>query len=78
MYRITRFLGGTGYCWTGRDDDVDFETHQFGHERGDTIGFSLCRSPFNDNVFPLHVPKLAEALTKRLGAGRVRRKGANK
>ena len=53
-----------------RDDNVYFETHEFGRKRGEAIEFSLCRSPLNDNVFPLHVPKLAQTLPECLDAGR--------
>ena len=66
----SRFLGGTGCCRTSRDDDVYLETHQLGRERGEAIEFSLRISPLNDNVFPLHVPKLAQTLPECLDAGR--------
>ena len=36
----------------------------------EAIEFSLRRSPLNDNVFPLHVPKLAQPLAECLDAGR--------
>ena len=55
---------------TTRDDDVYLETHQFGRERGEAIEFPLCISILNDNVFPLHVPKLAQTLPECLDAGR--------
>jgi hypothetical protein len=32
------------------------------------IQFSLCKPPLNDNVFPLHVPKLAQTLPQGLDA----------
>ena len=51
---------------TSRDDDVYLETHQLGRKRREAIGFSLCISPLNDNVFPLHVPKLAQTLPECL------------
>ena len=63
-------LAATGCCRTSRDDDVYLETHQLGRERGEAIEFSLCRSPLNDNVFSLHVPKLAQTLPECLDAGR--------
>ena len=49
-------------CRTSRDDDVYLETHQLGRERGEAIEFSLCISILDDNVLPLHVPKLAQTL----------------
>src|SRR5262249_53119521 len=60
--RSCRFFGGTGCCRTTRDDDIHLETHQLGDERRNAIKFSLCRSPLNDNVFPLYVPKFAQTL----------------
>ena len=42
-------------------------------KRGKAIEFSLCISPLNDNVFPLHVPKLAQTLPECLDAGRPRK-----
>ena len=44
---------------------------------GQAIEFSLCISPLNDNVFPLHVAKLAQTLPECLDAGRVSGKGAS-
>ena len=52
-----------------RDDDVYLETHQLGRERREAIEFSLRISPLNDDVFPLHVPKLAQTLPECLDAG---------
>ena len=45
-----------------RDDDIDFETHELGRERRQAIEFSLCVAPFDNNVFPLHIPKLSQSL----------------
>ena len=41
-----------------------------GRERGEAIELPLCISILNDNVFPLHVTKLAQTLAKCLPAGR--------
>ena len=49
-------------CRTTGDDDVYLETHEFGRQRGESIELSLRISPLNDNVFPLHVAKLAQPL----------------
>ena len=57
-------------CRTSRDDDVYLETHEFGRKLRQAIGFSLCRSPLDDNVFPLHVSQLAQTLPECLDAGR--------
>ena len=65
-------------CPTGRDDDVYLETHQFGREGRKAIEFSLCISRFNDNVFRLHVPKLAQTLPENLRAGRGSGRGDSK
>jgi hypothetical protein len=76
--RVRRFLGGTGYWRTGRNDNVYLETHQLGRERGEAIEFSLCISILNDNVFPLHVAELPQTLPERLGASHDRRSGGTK
>ena len=47
----------------------DLELHEFGRER-QAIWFSLGISILNDNVFPLHVAKLAQTLPECLDAGR--------
>ena len=52
------------------DDHIDLETHEFGRKVGKAIGISLRISILNDNVFPLHVAKLAQTLPERLKAGR--------
>jgi hypothetical protein len=44
-------------------------------KRGKAIEFPLCVSILNDNVFPLHVPKLAQSLLERVGASSVRGSG---
>src|ERR1051325_3947578 len=62
-------LDGTGCCRTTRDNDVNLEIHQLGRERGETIEFSLCKSPLYDNVFPLHVSKLTQTLLESFYAG---------
>ena len=54
-------LGGAGCC-PHRDNHVYLETYQLSRERGEAIRFSLCRRPFNDNVFSLDVAKLAQAM----------------
>jgi hypothetical protein len=41
-----------------------------------TIEFSLCISVFNDDIFPLNVPKLAQTLPECLDAEWVTGRGA--
>ena len=72
------FLGGTGCCRTSRDDDVDFETNQFGRQVRQPIVFSLGPAPLNDNVFPLHVAKLAQALRGTPRCGPIERNGCQR
>ena len=45
--------------------------------RMEATEFSLSRSPLNDNVFPLHVPKIAQTLPECLDAGRENGSGGN-
>src|SRR5262245_33250489 len=52
-----------------------FESHEFGRERGETVEFSLRVSILNDDISPLHVAKLAEALPECLDAVRDTGKG---
>src|SRR5438093_7883193 len=52
-------------------DDINLETHQLGRKLTLAIRFSLCVSILDDDVFPLHVPQLAQTLPERLVAGRV-------
>ena len=63
-------FGSAGCLRTGRDDDIYLEAHQFVRERWETIQFFLCISRLDDDVFPLHVPKLAQTLAERLAASR--------
>src|SRR6266545_3488109 len=64
------FLGGTGWCRTTRDDDIYVEPHEFGREFTQTSWLPLCISILNDNVFALHVTKLAQTLAECLPASR--------
>ena len=61
-------LAARGSCRTADDDDVYFETHEFGRKRGQAIEFSLCISILNDDIFPLDVAKLAQTLPECLDA----------
>jgi len=54
-----------------RDNDVDLETNEFGDECREAICFSFRPQFLDDNVFSFDVPKLAQSLTKCIGAGRV-------
>ena len=45
--------------------------HQIGRERGKSIEFPVCKSPLNNNVFPLDIAKFAQTLAQRLDAGDV-------
>ena len=53
----------------------DLETHQLGRELTQAIEIFLGISPLNDDVFPRHVPQLAQPLPECLGAGRQSRRG---
>jgi hypothetical protein len=64
-------MRGTSRTRTTRDDDVYLKTHELGREGGKAIEFSLRKSPLNDNVFSLHVPKLAQILSECLDADRI-------
>ena len=62
---------------TTRNDDVYLETHEFGREVTLAFEFPLCRSPLNDDIFALHVTKLAQPVPERLDTSHVRGKGCN-
>jgi hypothetical protein len=62
---------------TGRDNDIDIETHGLGSERGRSIHIALRRPILNDNVVPFHVAKLAQPLAECLDAGRNSGKGGH-
>src|SRR5215467_4880194 len=70
--RSSCLLGSTGYCRTTRDDDVYLETHKLGGKLTQPISFSLCISLLNDDIFPLRVPKFAQALAECLKLGNLR------
>ena len=53
-----------------RDDDIHVETHELGREVGQAVEFSLRLSILNDNVFTLHLAKLAQTLPECLAAVR--------
>ena len=46
------------------DNDVYLETHKFGEKVRKPLYFALGHPILNDNVFPLHVTKLAQTLPK--------------
>jgi hypothetical protein len=50
--------------------------YQFACERALSITIPVGTTPFNDNVFPLHVSKLAQTLPECLVAVHLRGKGA--
>ena len=52
---------------------ADLQTHEFGRKHGKNRVFPPG-SPFNDNVFPFDVTKLAQALPERLAADFLRPK----
>src|SRR4030095_13630471 len=56
------FLCSTGYSRIRSKDDVNLETDQLGGKLGQSIQFSLRPPVFNNNVFPLYVPKIPKAL----------------
>ena len=57
-------------CRTDCHDNVYIETRQLGGERALALAFPFPSSPFNDNIFPLNIPKLAQALPECLRASR--------
>src|SRR5215813_14100483 len=57
------------------DDHVYLETDQVGSKLGQSVGFSLRRPPINDNVFSLHIAKLAQTVPERLDTGCISGKG---
>ncbi len=52
------------------DDDVNFETDQFGCKVRQPFEFPFCISVLNDNVFPFDIAKLAQPLAKCFDPGR--------
>ena len=54
----------------GGDDDVNFETDQFGCKVRQPFEFPFCISVLNDNVFPFDIAKLAQPLAKCFDPGR--------
>ena len=61
-------LAGTGRRRTARYDDIYLETHQFGCKRALALAISVGTAPFNNDVFPFHIAKLAQTMTESLGA----------
>ena len=57
----------------GGDDDVNFETDQFGCKVRQPFEFPFRISVLNDNVFSFDVPKLAQPLAKCFDPGRIGR-----
>ena len=58
------------------DDDVNFETNQFGCKVRQPFEFPFCISVLNDNVFPFDIAKLAQPLAKCFDPGRLEGRGA--
>jgi len=66
-----------GCSRTGRNYDIDLQLHKLGRKLGHTIRISFGRSPLNNNIFSLDVPKLAQALEEGLGTLRESKKGGD-
>ena len=74
--RVGRLLGRQGAWGAGREDDVRREADQFARKGGKPLLLSLRPREIDDEIPPLHVSKLTEALAKRLdNAGFERRRG---
>jgi hypothetical protein len=50
---------------TGSQDQVNLVTDQLGCKVGQPLEFPLCISVLDQDVFSLHVPKLAQTLHER-------------
>ena len=59
----------------GGDDDVNFETDQFGCKVRQPFEFPFCISVLNDNVFSFDIAKLAQPLAKCFDPGRIEGRG---
>ena len=59
----------------GGDDDVNFETDQFGCKVRQPFAFPFCISVLNDNVFSFDIAKLAQPLAKCFDPGRIEGRG---
>src|SRR5207245_11176258 len=68
--RNSCFFGEAVYRRPTGHDDIYLKTHEFGRKFRKPLGFTLGPSRLNDNVFPLHVPKLAQTLPKCVHASR--------
>ena len=62
-------LAGSG------DDDVNFETDQFGCKVRQPFAFPFRISILNDNVFSFDIAKLAQPLAKCFDPGRIEGRG---
>jgi hypothetical protein len=59
----------------GGDDDVNFETDQFGCKVRQPFEFPFRISVLNDNVFPFDIAKLAQPLAQCFDPGRIGGRG---
>src|SRR5581483_3344271 len=68
--RSSRFFGHPRIRRTGGNNDIHTKMNQRRGEPGEAIEFSVGVSILNEDVFPLHITKLAESLAKCVGAAR--------
>src|SRR5262249_3334408 len=52
-----------------RNNQVHFKANKLGGEVSLPFTFSLCKSPFDDDVLSLNIPKLPQPFYKRLRSG---------
>ena len=65
------FLAAKVAAGAGGDDDVNFETDQFGCKVRQPFAFPFCISVLNDNVLSFDIAKLAQPLAKCFDPGRM-------
>ena len=65
------FLAAQNSPRGGGDDDVNFETDQFGCKVRQPFEFPVCISVLNDNVFSFDIAKLAQPSAKCFDLGRL-------
>ena len=64
--RNSSCLGGASGSRTARDDSIYLEPHELSRKLRKSIEFAISISILEDNITPLYIPELAQALPKCL------------
>src|SRR5262249_55760615 len=76
--RLGRLLGCDDSFLKRGDKDIDLELHEFGYQGRDPVQLPISKAVLNQNIFPLNVAQISQALPECLGSVDVTRSRSTK